>query len=255
MFFALFFGTFPTSRKAVDWNPMVCPVSRLLSGAAKTKGPMKEYACLIAAAALFAGCASSGTGSSARYESGATGITPLEGSRQSSMRSEIAPSDRESQSLRASERAGEFTEIPLHREELQIGTRLVPQGEVVIRKIVNTQTTNVPMQLRREEIVIERVQPGERAAVDRGEIAPFREGEMVIELNREVPVTQKEVVVTEIIRAGKRVETEQQNVGGEIRTERVEIVRSGERQPDNQAVGGPASVEVETSQSQEQPRE
>jgi uncharacterized protein (TIGR02271 family) len=217
---------------------------------------MKQFACLIAAAGLFAGCASSGTGSSARYESGAVGITPLEGTRQSSIRSEIAAREQATQGLRGSDRAGEFTEIPLHREELQVGTRQVPQGEVVIRKIVNTQTTNVPVQLRREEIVIERLQPGERArASEGGEIAPFREGEMVIELNREVPVTQKEVVVTEIVRAGKRVEIEQQNVGSEIRSEQVEIVRSGERASETEGVGGPSSSETETRQSEPQPQE
>lgn len=39
---------------------------------------MKQYAILVAAIGLFAGCAHNGTGSSARYESGAFGITPLD---------------------------------------------------------------------------------------------------------------------------------------------------------------------------------
>jgi uncharacterized protein (TIGR02271 family) len=118
------------------------------------------------------------------------------------------------------------TTIPLHEEELKIGKREVETGGVRLRKIVRTETVERPVELRHEDIVVERVPAGERQAGTMGTEAGQRvfEGEEVyIPLRREEAVVEKDVRVREEIRARKTSETQRENVSGEIRREDVEI--------------------------------
>lgn len=82
--------------------------------------------------------------------------------------------------------------IRLKEEQLKIGKRRVEAGGVLLRKVVRTETTNKPVQLRREELVIERVQ-GSGEPVEGN--AEFAEREIFIPLFREEPVVQKDVVL------------------------------------------------------------
>jgi uncharacterized protein (TIGR02271 family) len=88
-----------------------------------------------------------------------------------------------------------------------------------LRKIVRTETVQQPVELKREEIVIERVpasgtQPAETS---------FEAQDIFIPLRREEPVVQKEARVKEEVRVGKKVETERQTISEQVRKEDVEI--------------------------------
>jgi uncharacterized protein (TIGR02271 family) len=119
-------------------------------------------------------------------------------------------------------KAAEETRIPLREEELKVGKRQVEAGGVRLRKIVRTETVNQPVELQREEIVIERVAASDAGAAS-GEA--FAEQDIFIPLRREEPVVQTESRVREEVRASKRTETERQQVSGNVRKEDVQVER------------------------------
>ena len=94
-----------------------------------------------------------------------------------------------------------------------------------LRKEVHTETVNTPVELRREEIVVERVAPGTPGAVPED---AFREGEIRVPLRQEEAVVQKTARVTGEVRLKKNVETETQNVQETVRKEEVHIEKEGE---------------------------
>lgn len=119
--------------------------------------------------------------------------------------------------------ANDDRSMTLHQEDLDVGKRQVEAGRVRLRKVVHTEHQEVPVELRREEVQIERV-PATGSA--EGESA-FQEQEI------EVPVTREEAVVgtksraTEQVRVNKTTSTETENVGGDVRREDVQTDDSG----------------------------
>ena len=73
-----------------------------------------------------------------------------------------------------------------------MGKRTVGAGEVKLHKTVTTEQVNVPVELKREDIVVERVAAHE---VEAGKGA-FQEEVIKVPLSREEPVVEKEVHVT-----------------------------------------------------------
>lgn len=118
---------------------------------------------------------------------------------------------------RAADRTDE-THVQLKEEQLRVGKREVEAGGVRLRKVVRTETVNQPVELKREEIVVERV-PG-RGQAPTGE---FREEEIYVPLRHEEAVIGKEAHVIEEVRIGKKSTTEQQNISDTVRKEDVEI--------------------------------
>lgn len=114
--------------------------------------------------------------------------------------------------------------IQLSEEELRIGKREVEAGGVRLRKVVRTEIVNQPVELQKEELIIERV-PAEEAHTGRQQA--FNEQEVYIPLRREEAVVQKETVLKEEVRARKSTETEKQEIREQIRTEDVEIEGQG----------------------------
>jgi uncharacterized protein (TIGR02271 family) len=111
--------------------------------------------------------------------------------------------------------------IQLKEDQLSVGKRNVEAGGVRLRKIVRTEVVNQPVELEREEIVVERVPAsGNQAAND-----DFDEEEIYVPLRREEAVVNKETRVREEVRIGKRRETERQTVSETLRKEDVEIDR------------------------------
>jgi uncharacterized protein (TIGR02271 family) len=88
---------------------------------------------------------------------------------------------------------GEAVRIPISEEQVKVGKREVDQGSARIRKEVHTERVNTPVDLKREELVVER---SDRAG---GQVPgdAFRENEMRIPLKKEEPVVQKEQRVLE----------------------------------------------------------
>lgn len=116
-------------------------------------------------------------------------------------------------------RTGEEARMQLSEEQLKVGKRQVEAGGVRLRKIVRTETVNQPVELKREEVVVERVPATERRPGDKA----FKDEELYIPLCREEPVIEKEAHVREEVRARKDVTTERQNVSGQVRREDVDI--------------------------------
>jgi len=114
----------------------------------------------------------------------------------------------------------EATTMRLHEEQLNVGKREVEMGGVRLRKIIRTETVQQPVELKREDIEIERVPASERQPAGK---AFEGEQDIFIPLRREEPVVEKEARVREEVRARKGVETERQTISGEVRREDVEI--------------------------------
>lgn len=131
--------------------------------------------------------------------------------------------------------------IPLYKESLDVGKKEVDAGTVRVKKVVKTETINQPVELRHEEIEIERVPPSasDSASTD----SAFREQETVIHLTKEEPVIQKRTSSAGQVVLQTRSESMQTNIQGTVRSEDVNIEKSGEvamRQSD-QSVGGAES--------------
>jgi uncharacterized protein (TIGR02271 family) len=126
----------------------------------------------------------------------------------------------EYQAATAADSASTRTDERLTRteEELRVGTRAVEAGEVVVGKHVETEHQRVPVNLKREEIVIER-RPVNR---DAG-ATDIREDQIRVPLMEEEAVVDKRAVVKEELVIGKRVVEEQQTVDAEVRREEFDI--------------------------------
>lgn len=109
--------------------------------------------------------------------------------------------------------------MPIHEEELTVGKRTVEMGGVRLRKIVRTETVQQPVEIKREDVIIERVPAGERQPESRA----FEGEEIFIPLWREEPVVSKETHVREEVRARKTEERESRTVSGEVRKEDVQV--------------------------------
>lgn len=119
--------------------------------------------------------------------------------------------------------------LKLKEEEVKIGKRQVEAGGIRLHKIVRTETINQPIELQREEIVIERVpaQGSELAGETR-----FEEEDIFIPLRREEAVIEKQARVREEVRVGKKTEVERQDVTTQVRKEELEVDRnSTQRRP------------------------
>lgn len=110
--------------------------------------------------------------------------------------------------------------VPVVEEELNVQKNMQQTGEVQVRKEVIIEQVNVPVEVKREEVVIT------RHAVNR-DLAP---GETTIgEEVLRVPVMQENVTVNktahvvEEIEIGKKTVTEQQHVTDTVRKEIVDI--------------------------------
>jgi uncharacterized protein (TIGR02271 family) len=123
------------------------------------------------------------------------------------------------------ETAGESTiEVPLSQEEVKVGKRTVAAGEVRVRKTVSTEQVNVPVELKREDAVIERISAHEVGQTGK---EAFQEERIEVPLSREVPVVEKETRVTGGVRVRKTEGVEQETIQESVRREDVDIDESG----------------------------
>ncbi|MEW6160163.1 MAG: PRC and DUF2382 domain-containing protein [Verrucomicrobiota bacterium] len=116
--------------------------------------------------------------------------------------------------------AQEEARVQLKEEQVTVGKREVEYGGIRLRKIVRTETVSQPVQLKREEVVVERVPVHERGSAAGTE---FAEQEIFIPLRKEEPVVAKEAVVREEVRVGKKAEFEHTDITEQVRKEDVEI--------------------------------
>lgn len=134
----------------------------------------------------------------------------------------IAPSAERDKPGLARTETGETTAIPLHEEHISVGKRQVETAGVRLRKVVRTEVVSQPVELRHEDVVIERVPASEASREVQG--GRQFEGESIyIPLRREEAVVNKETVVREEVRARRTQGTERQNITGQVRKEDIEV--------------------------------
>ena len=116
------------------------------------------------------------------------------------------------------------TDVIRSEEQLTVGTRAEATERVRIRKRVVTEDVTLTITLRREELVIEREPIAVGEAPAPAEFPLAEEGsEMEFVLHAEEPVVSKRVVPVERVRLHREVATEDQQVTGTLRKERVDV--------------------------------
>ena len=115
-------------------------------------------------------------------------------------------------------------EVLLSEEEVKVGKRTVGAGEIKLQKKVSTEQVNVPVELKREDVVIERVPAHETEPAGK---EPFQEEHVEVPLSREEPVVEKETRVAGGVRVRKTEGTERETIQESVRREDVDIDESG----------------------------
>jgi len=119
--------------------------------------------------------------------------------------------------------------IQVKEERLHADKRPVETGEVTVRKEVHTENKTLEVPVQREEVVIERTPVHGRAATEGIAAGDLREGEQIRIPVREDQVTvNKEAVVTEEVKVGKKVVQDTERVSGQVRKEEVKIEQTGD---------------------------
>jgi uncharacterized protein (TIGR02271 family) len=121
----------------------------------------------------------------------------------------------------ASAAASGQVEVPLAEETVQVGKREEKLGEVRLRKVVRTEVVNQPVELRREEVVVERV----TGKVDTPGSEAFVEQVVSIPISEEKAVVQKSVRSAGAVKATKKATSRTETVSDTVRKEDVEVER------------------------------
>jgi uncharacterized protein (TIGR02271 family) len=137
--------------------------------------------------------------------------------------------------------------VPLYEEKINVGKREVETGSVRLRKVVKTETINQPIELRHEEIIVERQSGGAVAEGNKLLDQPFKEGETIVTAKSEVPVVEKQTTTSGQVVLQTRSSSIQTNIQGEVRREDVAIdkqgsVQGGEATGAAESPGGKASA-------------
>jgi len=177
-----------------------------------------QLSTLIVCAALVGGCcnkrAEAGAGYSATYAAPTTTYGTTTTAPEAAPRAEPA---------RAEALTAEQVVIPLHQEKLNVGKMQVDAGTVRLKKQVVTETVNQPLELRHETLTINRQPAGAGAVTTNGQAQAFQEQEFTIQLHREQPMVQKQVVQSGSIVAQRQARTEQTNIQSTIRREDIAV--------------------------------
>lgn len=118
---------------------------------------------------------------------------------------------------------GEAFTVPLSEEELSVSKREVEAGSARLKKVVKTETVTQPVDLRREEAVVERVTPTTTEVPSDA----FQERTIEVPLKREEAVVEKTAHVTGEVKVTKGEQVETQHVKEQLRKEEVEIEKEG----------------------------
>lgn len=113
--------------------------------------------------------------------------------------------------------------VPVAEEQLQVGKREVQAGAVRVHKEVVNEQQTIPVELRREEAEIQKIDTPDRPLRD-GEAA-FQEQTFEVPLRAEEAVVNKQAVVTGEVAINKNQQVEQRQVADTVRKERVMVDR------------------------------
>lgn len=129
--------------------------------------------------------------------------------------------------MQATAKGKEGATIELSEEQMRVGKREVEAGGVRLRKVVRTEIVNQPVELKHEEIVVERVPASGKTPSQ----SSFQGEDVFIPLRREEAVIEKEARVREQVRVSKTAGTEKQTIQGQVRKEDVEIEQETTEKP------------------------
>ena len=120
--------------------------------------------------------------------------------------------------------------LELVEERLEVGKRAVERGRVVVRTRVDTREEVAEVDLRQEEVGVERVPVGRPVEAP----PPVREedGVLIVPVLEERLVVTTQLVLKEEIRITRRSRTERVREPVTLRSERAEVERLGGRGPD-----------------------
>ena len=114
-------------------------------------------------------------------------------------------------------------------EELRVGTETRERGRARLRKHVVTETQQVTVPVRREEVRVER-EPITDANLDAATSGPdISEEEHEVTLHEETPVVEKRAVPKERVRLDTETVTDQRQVAEEVRKEQIEVEGDDDR--------------------------
>jgi uncharacterized protein (TIGR02271 family) len=169
-------------------------------------------------------------------EGESTDLGPTSGSRSERVATQpYRPQPEVSEDTPIRETGGDTVEVPLSEEEVKVGKRTVGAGEVKLHKTVTTEQVNVPVELKHEDIVVERVAAQE---VESSGTEPFREEQIKVPLSREEPVVEKETRVTGGVRLRKTQGVGQETIRENVRREDVDVDESGKTTRVERDTGG-----------------
>ena len=124
--------------------------------------------------------------------------------------------------------------IQLRGEVLRTYKERVQRGEVRLRKEVITENQTVSVPVTREEIVIERTPAtGQRASGEIGSAEDVR-----VPLTEERARVEKQPVVTEEVRVGKRAVRDNQQMTDKVRHEELRVEKEGDVNTNSDVAGG-----------------
>jgi uncharacterized protein (TIGR02271 family) len=122
--------------------------------------------------------------------------------------------------------------IQLRGEVLRTFRERVQRGEVRLRKEVVTENRTVEVPVSREELVIERTAVSGSLAGNAGEIGTDQE--IRVPLSEERARVEKQAVVNEEVRVGKRAVQNTEKVSQDVRHEELRIDKDGDAEVDTQ---------------------
>lgn len=105
-------------------------------------------------------------------------------------------------------------ELVLHKDSLVASKAVVPNGKVVVKKVIKSEVATAPVDLAVESYVIQRV-----AANGQTSTAT----EVSLDLSKEVGVASVVTQPTEVVRLVKTTSVEKASVSATLKTEDVEI--------------------------------
>lgn len=134
-----------------------------------------------------------------------------------------APRDEDASRFYGDRGNGDIRRMTLSEEELRVGKRVTQAGEVDVRKTVETRHVAKTVPVMHEEVSVERrpLQADSRASTRIGE------DEVRIPLRGEEAVIEKRTVPKEEVVIRKKTVQGEQKVEADVRSERVDVDRSG----------------------------
>ena len=131
--------------------------------------------------------------------------------------------------------AGVGAVVTRHEEQLRVAVRAVPYERVTVRKVVVVEQVTQVIEVRREELRIERTPVADATGVVEltqvGGLAAVQDGVLDLVLSEERPVVTLQAVPVERVRVRTRVVTRNEVRQADLRREELDLDTTGTTRP------------------------